>query len=442
MPISQIQSPVIPQGMPQSRQAGASSPQVSAIAEREVVLALASVIAPWLQAAEQAQSHQVGAGHGGPQLAAPAVSADAARETLAGLQPRLGEALQRALGSHDPISTEANATRQASEGAASQQGSARLSAADAARDDAAIGPGEGASSGGNRWLVDSPMTTLLVMLRELLIKLEALDRKEGMRNIERSRHMTEMAGQKGIQKAEQNLGGAIGGALVTGAVGAAGLKQSMKSTGMQVRSAKNNLQAGNKVNAATQRSEGMVKTTISERSAVNASSQSTTHVSSSTRSPQVANDGAQVAAGGAAGSEARLEVSQTQHESLSSETSRTMQMTEVAQSQPQAGEAAAAMAAHTELMARAQVPASQAMLLNMMAQSAGNTIVAGVGISAEMTEAQRLMAQHASDTFQKIADNEKEQGARVRESRQAAADVAQTLIRMAADTSHGIVGRM
>ncbi|WP_313204151.1 hypothetical protein, partial [Stenotrophomonas sp.] len=75
MPISQIQSPVIPQGMPQSRQAGASSPQVSAIAEREVVLALASVIAPWLQAAEQAQSHQVGAGHGGPQLAAPAVSA-------------------------------------------------------------------------------------------------------------------------------------------------------------------------------------------------------------------------------------------------------------------------------------------------------------------------------------------------------------------------------
>ena len=135
-------------------------------------------------------------------------------------------------------------------------------------------------------------------------------------------------------------------------------------------------------------------------------------------------------------------MSQTQHESLSSETSRTMQMTEVAQSQPQAGEAAAAMAAHTELMARAQVPASQAMLLNMMAQSAGNTIVAGVGISAEMTEAQRLMAQHASDTFQKIADNEKEQGARVRESRQAAADVAQTLIRMAADTSHGIVGRM
>lgn len=434
-------APVIQHARFEARTDAAPSPQIS---DKAVAAELAGLIAPLLHDAEKAQAQHAGVSHGGPVLREPARTDAQARDALGGLEPRLREMLAKAIGTLEQTSSDPGAAARVSEGVASVLAAAgsRATGQHDAPDALAAGKAEGAEGTLNRWLVDNPMTKLLVLLRELLTKLEALDRKEGMRNIERSRDMTEKAGKKGIDKAQQMMGGAIGGALVTGAVGAAGLKKSMTSSNMQVNSAKNNLQAGNNVNAATLRSEGMVKTTISERSALNVSSERATQVSTSAGAPQSAVQGTAGTPAGAGSADARVEVSHTERSALSSEDTRTTEMIEIAQQQPQNGEAAAAMAAHTEMMARAQAVAAQATLLNMTAQAAGNTVVAGVGIAAETTEAQRLMAQNASETFQKVAENSKEQAGRTRESRQAAADVAQTLIRMLADTSSAIVRHM
>lgn len=398
-------APIIQYARAEAKPEGVSAPKAN---DKASAAELANLIATVLHGAEQAQAQQPASHHGGPVLRAPSRTESQAREALGGLEPRLREMLAKVIGTLEQTSTDPGAVARVSEGVASLLASAgpRSAERQAAADEPAAGNAEGVGARLNRWLVDNPMSQWLALFREVAIRLQAMEQNVGMQNLAMTHSMAVVAGQKGIEKANENLVGTALGAAVTGGIGAAGLGKSLQASNMQQRSVTNNLRPGNQVNVATARSSGMMNA----------------HATPSAQlRPERSMGGTTLQADSAA---------------------RTDPMRNVALSQPQQAEVADAHAAFTELNAKAQKPAAQAMMLNMLAQASGNTVAAGVGIAAEATEAEKLLAQNASETFQKIADSSKEQAGRTREVRQAAADVAQTLVRMQADTSSAIVRHM
>jgi hypothetical protein len=91
--------------------------------------------------------------------------------------------------------------------------------------------------------------------------------------------------------------------------------------------------------------------------------------------------------------------------------------------------------------ARAQIPASNAMMLNMLAPSIGGTVSAGVNIEAEMTEAERQLALQVADVFRRIADEQQDQSVKTRDMRDAAAQLFESLLNLVSSTSAHIIGK-
>ncbi|MEG2804536.1 hypothetical protein [Stenotrophomonas sp.] len=360
------------------------------------------------------------------QLREPAMSLKEAASVLGSLEGKVRALLAAQVGGSDPLVRVEGASHRASEGVAGNA-MQRVAAQIAGMEPLPTAPAgvdadiseRSANAGG--WIKSSPFAHLLAMLRQILLQFEKMDREGSAHMVSLSREMTIRAGDKGVEKARENLGGAIGAAALSGAIGGAAVKQTFKSTNLQTRSLDNNLRAGNKIDVTVHDSSGMVK----------ASATPSAQLRPDRAAPGL--DNGVAARGPGATAEPRLQAD------LAADTPP---MREVARAQPQAAEVADAQAAHSEVMARSQNPAAQAVMLNMMASPVGATITAGVGIEVEMTEAERQLSLQVAETFKRVADEQQDQSNKSRDLRDASAQLVETLMNMQAGTSGHIIGKV
>ncbi|MFL9584717.1 hypothetical protein [Stenotrophomonas sp. AB1(2024)] len=356
-------------------------------------------------------------------LRAPTISLDDASTRLTGIVGKLQQVLSALIGSQDPTQHEEGATVRAAEGAAAQ-GAARtvmdgpVIASSPEGVTGADADMRERSANAGAWIVSSPFSGLLALLRQLLLKFEKLDRDNSAQMVTMQREITIIAGEKGVEKARENLGGAIGSAVLTGAIGGAALKQTFKSTSMQTGSLKNNQGVGNNASVSDAKVSGGIKAsgTPSDqlRSARNVDGSSVPAqkggaLADADIQPDLAADGRAINHSAKQGSHG------TAPEPLNQ--------------------------GHGASMAHAQIPASQAMMLNMLAPGIGGTISAGVQIEAEMTEAERQLLLQVADVFRRIADEQQDQSARSREMRDAAAQLYESLLNLISSTSAHIISK-
>jgi hypothetical protein len=110
-------------------------------------------------------------------------------------------------------------------------------------------------------------------------------------------------------------------------------------------------------------------------------------------------------------------------------------MRTVAINQTAKSEAATLHADDAEVRALAQIPASNAMMLNMLAPGIGGTVGAGVNIEAEMTESERQLMLNVAETFKRVADEQQDQATKTRDMRDATAQLVDSLMNLMASTS-------
>ena len=350
------------------------------------------------------------------------ISLQDAGDRLAGIVSKLPLMLSALVGSQDPMKSEEGASARASEAAAAQapargsfEGpSAAAAPADAVGVDADIGE---RSANAGAWIVSSPFSHLLAMLRQLLLKFERMDRDNSAQMVTMQREITIMAGDKGVEKARESLGGAIGAAIMTGAIGGAALKQTFKSTSMQTNSADANGMVGNKVNAGVETSKGGMKGNTTPADELR---------------PAHGLDGKKATA--AKGSERPAA-------EVRADVDADPAMKQIAREQSAGPGVDDVRSDYSEVNARAQIPASNAMMLNMLAPSIGGTVSAGVAIEAEMTEAERQLALQVADVFRRIADEQQDQSVKTREMRDAAAQLFESLLNLTSSTSAHIIGK-
>ncbi|MGH8089584.1 MAG: hypothetical protein ACREPC_15040, partial [Stenotrophomonas sp.] len=252
---------------------------------------------------------------------------------------------------------------------------------------------------------DSPFSNLLALLRQLLLKFEKLDRDNSTQMVTMQRQITIVAGDLGVQKARESLAGAIGSAVLTGAIGGAALKQTFKSTSMQTNSTVKNTNTANRVDVATHDARGGIKANKTPSNEM-----------------RPAHDAQGVQAKGAADVQADASAD-------------VAPMRTIATNQATKSEAATLHADDAEVRALAQIPASNAMMLNMLAPSIGGTVAAGVNIEAEMTESERQLMLNVAETFKRVADEQQDQATKTRDMRDATAQLVESLMNLMASTS-------
>lgn len=230
------------------------------------------------------------------------------------------------------------------------------------------------------WMANSSFSQLLALLRELLLRFEKMERDQSSRVVEMARDMTITAGEKGVRKANESFGGAVGGMVVMGAVGAAGMQQSIKGSTTQTSSMRKTAMPGDR--------EKLASTLTSDTS------------------------GAVVRA-------------DSPMQKITSPGSNAESLNPV----------------HQQAMAEAQVPIARAYLLNQVASASNGLVTSGVNIQAETTEAERQMALQVMDVQRRVADEEQDQANKTRDQRDATAQLVDTLLNMQASTSGHIIGR-
>lgn len=367
-----------------------------------------------------------GEGRTGPalvvELRQSTISLQDAGDRLAGIVSKLPLMLSALVGSQDPIKSEEGASARASEAAATQMPARALIDGPAAAVTATGVTGVDAdiserSANAGAWIAASPFSHLLAMLRQLLLKFERMDRNNSTQMVIMQREITIMAGDKGVEKARESLGGAIGAAIMTGAIGGAALKQTFKSTSMQTKSADTNAMEGNKLDAVVKTSSGGFKGNTTPASDMR---------------PAHGLDGKAPAAGKAG---------EQPGAAVQADANADKSMTRLAREQGGEPGVDDVRSDHGEAGARAQIPASNAMMLNMLAPSIGGTVSAGVAIEAEMTEAERQLALQVADVFRRIADEQQDQSVKTRDMRDAAAQLFESLLNLVSSTSAHIIGK-
>ncbi|WP_294995627.1 hypothetical protein [uncultured Stenotrophomonas sp.] len=230
------------------------------------------------------------------------------------------------------------------------------------------------------WMANSSFSQLLALLRELLLRFEKMERDQGSRMVMIARDMTIKAGDKGVQKANESFGGAVGGLMVMGAVTGTGAAMSMKGSHMQTKS------MTKPANAGTQEAIAGTKTKVAIDS----------------NAPMAHRNDATNSNNGIAENSA---------------------------------------AKHAQTMAEAQVPIAQGYALNQLGNASNGLVTSGVNIQAETTEAERQMALQVVDVQRRVADEEQDQANKTRDQRDATAQLVDTLLNMQASTSGHIIGR-
>lgn len=351
------------------------------------------------------------------------VSLEQAAEALAGIVNKLPLMLAALLGGQDPIQGEEGAELRAAEGAAAPA-VARISLDGAAAASVAA-PVTGAdpditdrSANAGAWIVSSSFSNLLALLRQLLLQFERIDRENSARMVEMQRDITIVAGDKGIEKARESLGGAIGAAVMTGAIGGAALRQTFKATSMKTTTADKNALQGNQIDSAAATSRGGFKgssTVTAEMRGARAVDGKATPVRTGEKRP-------------ASDLQADADVP-------------LKRMKEIAQNSSTQDSAKDLHSDHPEVGARAEIPGAHAMMLNMMAPGIGATVTAGVQIEAEMTEAERQLALQVADVFRRIADEQQDQAAKTRDMRDAAAQLFESMLNLMSSTAAHIISK-
>ncbi|WP_312327580.1 hypothetical protein [Stenotrophomonas sp.] len=356
-------------------------------------------------------------------LRASTISLREASERLAGIVSELPVILSALLGTQDPLKSEEGATVRAAEGAAAQ---APLLAA---RDGAAMATATEGTTGvdadvGDRsanagaWIASSSFSNLLALLRQLLLKFEKLDRDNSTKMVIMQREITILAGDKGVEKARENLGGTIGAAVMTGAIGGAALKQTFKSNSIQTDSMKSNLNAGNNTKVSAEASSGGIRSSATPSDELRpARNLNGSPVESARGSERAAAD-------------LQADTSVDRHAIDATMKATGQKTTEEAQ-----------QLNHGMEMARSQIPASQGMMLNMLAPGIGATVSSGVQIESEMTEAERQLALQVADVFRRIADEQQDQSAKTRDMRDAAAQLFESMLNLMSGTSAHIISK-
>lgn len=340
---------------------------------------------------------------------------------LTGIMSKLPVVLAALIGSQDPAKGEEGAVVRAAEGVTAQgavrtliDGTTTAGPMDGTTGVDADVTDHSANAGG--WLVASRFSNLLALLRQLLLKLEKHDREKSAQMVTMQRDITIIAGDKGVEKAREGFGGAVGAAALTGVLGVAAMDRSSKSISMQTSSIQKNVNVGNNTKIGANTASGGIRSggTPSEDLRGPRNLEGTTPAPS--RGPERA----------PADLQADLSADRPSIDASLKHTG-------------QASSEDSLQSGHAEYMAKAQIPANQAMMLNMMAPAVGGTIAAGVQIEAEMTEAERQLALQVADVFRRIADQEQDQAVRSREMRDAAAQLYESLLNLISATSAHII---
>ncbi len=354
-------------------------------------------------------------------LRAPAIPLSEATALLSGIMSKLPVMLAQLAGASDPVKTEEGAEARLAEAAAATAMMRNL--ADAPADTSATQQPNGIdadaadrSANLGAWIQSSPFANLLTLLRQLLLKFEAMDRHNGSQMVIMQREMTIVAGEKGIQKARENVAGAVGSTFVMMAVGAAAMRQTAKSTNIQTDSNIKNQNAANRVSVGASDQSHATKAgglpTAQHRPARNM-------------------DGSAVKASEVQGSPAA--------DLQDDVTSYTSEIKTAVNGVTAQGDSDALQALHSHRMAESQIPASNAVMLNMMAPSIGGTISAGVQIEAETTEAERQLMLNVAETLNRVADAHQDQQMKNRDMREATTQMLESLMNLIASTSSHII---
>jgi hypothetical protein len=340
---------------------------------------------------------------------------------LTGIMSKLPAVLSALIGSQDPAKGEEGAIVRAAEGVTAQ-GAVRalIDGATAPRPiDGTTGvdadvTDRSANAGG--WLVASRFSNLLALLRQLLLKLEKSDRDNSAQMVTMQRNITIIAGDKGVEKAKEGFGGAVGAAALTGAIGGASMQRMVKATDIQASSLKKNQNVGTNANVADARTSGGTK-------------------AAGTPADQLRDarnlDGSPVQAQ-RNGGQPNADIQADLHADTRAINHSARNGAEGQTPEPLHQSNAASMA-------QAQIPANQSAVLSMLGPGLGNTISAGVQIEAEMTEAERQLALQVADVFRRIADEQQDQAVRSREMRDAAAQLYESLLNLISATSAHII---
>ncbi|MFI8718504.1 hypothetical protein ACIGHF_11590 [Stenotrophomonas sp. NPDC077464] len=372
---------------------------------------------------EEQRTRGKSAGASAVQLREPAMDEAAAKLVLAGVIITLPNLLAALATARDPVQTEAGTEARISEGVAVQ--SPPRAAVEGPAATISQVPVTGAdtdiadrSANVGAWLKSSPFSNLLALLRQILLKFEKLDRDNSAQMVQIQRDITVIAGEKGVEKAREGLAGALGAAFVTAGVGAASLHQSSKATSMEVGSIKNNLNVANKTKIASETAPGGIRSSGTPSDELRAAR----NVDGARPAAQKGNERVR------ADLQADVDADRSAMDAAAKHSS-------------QRASEESAQAGHAEYMAKARIPASHAMMLNMMAPAVGGSVSAGVQIEAEMTEAERQLFLQVADVFRRIADGQQDQSVRSREMRDAAAQLYEALLNLISATSAHIISK-
>ncbi|WP_145479732.1 hypothetical protein [Stenotrophomonas rhizophila] len=355
------------------------------------------------------------------QLRPATITVHEASVRLTGIMSKLPTVLSALIGSQDPAKAEEGAIIRAAEGVTTHgsvrslnDGTTPSAPVDGTTGVDADATDRSANAGG--WLVSSPFSSLLALLRQLLLKLEKHDRDNSAQMVTMQRNITIIAGDKGVEKAKEGFGGAVGAAALTGVIGGAAMQRTVKATDIQASSLKKNQNVGTNANVADARTSGGIK-------------------AAGTPADQLRDarnlDGSPVQAQ-RNGGQPNADIQADLH-------ADTRAINHSARNGAEGQTPEPLHQANANSMAQAQIPANQSAVLTMLGPGLGNTISAGVQIEAEMTEAERQLALQVADVFRRIADEQQDQAVRSREMRDAAAQLYESLLNLISATSAHII---
>ncbi len=355
------------------------------------------------------------------QLRAPAISFSEAAATLNGLTNTLRSALGAMLGSHDPMATEQGSEQRAMEAATS--GIVTRNSVDLAATHQAADPVTGLDADlgkrpvpGHIGFAGSTLVNLMILMRQLLLEFENMERENSSDMIVRQLEATERSGQKMVESAEENRIGAIGSTLVTGAVGVAALKQSYTGTKTQTNSTVGNLNSANEVSVSSANSHNALKSNPLPSGEVRAARNL---------------DGTSVPRTEGVG-QAAADV----RDDVAGSTSATRAVANESISRPDAD---IYRAAHERELQRASRNMANAAALNMVATQTGGIFTSSMQVESAFTESERQMLQFVAETLKRIADGHQTQVANTRDLRQSTAQLAESLLNQNASTADHII---
>lgn len=351
------------------------------------------------------------------------VSYQDAGTTLAGILPRIREALVAAVGGRDSIKSEEGAAVKASEGAAGQTAVRTLAEAPAPvaqQDGVGAGPEATARTKDfSGFLESSPFARLANLLRKILLDSKANDLKSSADMTTMQREVTIVATEKGVEKARSDFGGAMGSMATTATIGGAAMRQTFKSTNMQTDSIKDNLNNANKAAISAENGRGGIKASGTPSDQLQpAQNLDTGPVPKATGNARQSAD-----------IQSDSEADRATMESLGSKNA-------------QHADADTLQAAHSLYTAKAQIPASNAVMLNMLGPGVGNSLQAGIGINGAMLDAERQVKLNDAETSRRIADAHHEQSVRHGESFDAAAQSLEQFKNRVESTGNHIIQNM